>query len=116
MHTQANHAHVLTALCLHKKKHADITAMTLCNNTINPIQARFFCSSCGQGGGALCAPFDNHVPLLLTPYCLVFLIACPKLDHMAHFCFHGNRFKGFKVAERYFFYKNVKPKAMYKWQ
>ena len=35
-------------------------------------------------------PFENHVPLVLTAYCWVFLKACPKLDHMTHFGFHGN--------------------------
>ena len=30
-------------------------------------------------------PSENHVPLLLTPYCLVFLEAFLKLDHMTHF-------------------------------
>ena len=33
---------------------------------VNPIQARLFWSSCGQG--AHCAPFENHVPLVLTAY------------------------------------------------
>ena len=38
-------------------------------------------------------PFENHVPLVLTPYGLVFLKACQKLHHMTHSRFHGNRFK-----------------------
>ena len=31
--------------------------------------------------------------------------ACPKLDHMTNFGFHGNRFKCFKVAQMYFLQK-----------
>ena len=49
-------------------------------------------------------PFENHVPLVLTAYCSVFLKACPKLDHMymTHFCFHGNHFRCFKVPQSLF--------------
>ena len=57
-------------------------------------------SSCGQG--AHCAPFENHVSLVLTAYCKVFLKACPKLDHMTHFGFHGNCLGVFKVAQTLF--------------
>ena len=67
----------------------------------NPIQARLFLGSCGQGGtlcplrpgGHIVPPFENHVPLVLTAYCKVFLKACPMLDHMTHFGFHGNYVK-----------------------
>ena len=47
-------------------------------------------------------PFENYVPLVLTPYCLVFLKACPKLDHMMHFGFHGNHYECFKVTQSSF--------------
>ena len=50
----------------------------------------------------MCLPFENHVPLLLTPYGLVFLKACPKLAQMTHFRFHGNRLTCFKVAQSSF--------------
>ena len=46
--------------------------------------------------------FENRVPVVLTLYCLVFLKACQKLDDMTHFGFHGNCFKCFKLAQRYF--------------
>ena len=52
-------------------------------------------------------PFENDVPLVLTAYYYVFLKACPKLDHMAHFGLHGNCFRCFKVAQLSFFYKNL---------
>ena len=55
--------------------------------------------------GHIVPNFQNHVPLLLTPYCLVFQKACPKLNHMIHVHLHGNRFKCFKVAQRYFYAK-----------
>ena len=61
---------------------------------LNPIQARLFWSSCGQGGHIV-PPLENHVPLVLTAYCKVSLKACPKLDHMTHFGFHGNCFRCF---------------------
>ena len=48
-------------------------------------------------------PFENHVPLVLTASYFVFLKARPKLDHMTHFGFHGNRFRCFKVAQNSFF-------------
>ena len=74
------------------------SASNLVRIFLNLIQTRCFWSSCGQGEGTLCP----HVPLVLTACCYVFLKACPKLDHMTHFHFHGNRFKCFKVAQRYF--------------
>ena len=45
------------------------------------------------------SPFEKLVPLVLTAYYYVFLKACPKLDHMPHFGFHGNLFRCFKVAQ-----------------
>ena len=47
----------------------------------------FFLSSCGQGH--VVPPSENHVPPITIPYCLVFLKACPKLDDMTYFSFHG---------------------------
>ena len=38
-------------------------------------------------------PFENHVPLLLTPNCFSFSESLSKLDHMTYFGFHGNGFK-----------------------
>ena len=55
--------------------------------------------------------FENHVPLVLRPYNLVFLKVCPKLGHMTHFGFHGNRLKCCKVAQIYFFYKEAQTKG-----
>ena len=71
------------------------------------IQARLFARSCGQGG-AHCAPSENHILLALTSCWLIFLKACPRLDHMTHFGFHGNQVKCvFKVAQTSLFYKNL---------
>ena len=47
--------------------------------------------------GTLCPLVENHVPLVLTAYYLVFLKASPKLflkaypklDHRTHFGFHS---------------------------
>ena len=48
-------------------------------------------------------PVENRVPLVLTAYRQVFLKACPKLDHITHFGFHGNHVKcAFKVAQTSF--------------
>ena len=51
-------------------------------------------------------PSENHFALVLIAYCLVFLKACPKLDHMTHFGFHDNRVMCvFKVAQIFFLQK-----------
>ena len=81
---------------------------------LSPIQARLFGAPVARGH--IVPPFGNHGHLLPTPYSLVFLKAYRKLDYMTHFHFHGSRFKCLKVAQRYFFYKNLKQKALYKWQ
>ena len=52
----------------------------------------FFGTPVSRGWGEHCAShFEKHVPLVLTAYCLVFLKACPKRNHMTQFCFHGYR-------------------------
>ena len=38
------------------------------NAQVNAIQTRLFLCSCGQGGGLIVPPFENHVPLVLTDY------------------------------------------------
>ena len=48
---------------------------------INPIQARLFGAAVDRGH--IVAPFENHVPLVLTVYCSVILKAGPKLDQWA---------------------------------
>ena len=83
--------------------------------TFNPTQARLFLELVAMGRHIV-PPSENHVPLILTPYCLIFLKVCSMLDHLTHFGFHGNRFKCFKVALWYFFHKNLKLKTQYKLQ
>ena len=56
-------------------------------------------------GESIGTPFENHVPLLLILSCLVFLKACPKLDHMTHFSFHGNRFSVLRWLKVIFYTK-----------
>ena len=67
--------------------------MSPLSQALNPIQARLFLLL--WPGGTLCPPFENNVSLVLTAYYSVFLKACPKLDHMPHFGFHGNCFRIF---------------------
>ena len=69
---------------------------------LNPIQGRLFFELL-RPGGHIVLPFENHVPLVLTAYCEVFLKACPKLDHMTHFGFHGNWFRCFLGGSKLFF-------------
>ena len=61
--------------------------------------------------GYIVPPLENHVPLVLTAYCFVFLKDCPKLDQMTHFRFYRNRLRWLKGG----FLQNFKPKTMYKW-
>ena len=58
--------------------------------TTLPYRGQTFFGARVAREGHIVPPFENHVPLVLTPYCLVFLKACPKLNHMTHFGFHGN--------------------------
>ena len=61
-------------------------------------------------------PFENHVPVALTPYSKVLLKACPELDHMTHFGFQDNRLSVLiKVAQKYFSTK-ILNQRQYKWQ
>ena len=55
--------------------------------------------------GVILPPFENRVPLVLTPYCLLFWKACPKLDHMTHFGFYGNHFKCLRLLKGIFLQK-----------
>ena len=68
---------------------------------INPIQARLFIFA-PAARGHFVPPFENHVPLVLTAYFSVFLKACPKLNHMTHFGFHGNCLSVFKGPQKSF--------------
>ena len=58
-----------------------------------------------EARGYIVPPFENHVPLVLTAYCKVFLKACPKIDHRTDFGFHGNRLGVLKVTQKSFLQK-----------
>ena len=76
-------------------------------NALNHIQARLFGVPVAREGHIV-PPFENHVPLVLATYYSVSLKACPKLDHMTHFGFHGNHVRCvFEVAQTSFFFKNL---------
>ena len=77
-----------------------------CDHRLILFTQGFFGASVAREGHIVALPpFENYVPLVLTPYCLVFLKACPKLDHTTHFSFHGNCFRCFKVAQNSFVQK-----------
>ena len=48
-------------------------------------------------------PSENHAHLVLTAYCYVFLEACPKLDQMTNFGFHGKPFQVVLGCSKVFF-------------
>ena len=78
------------------------------NNSINPIQARLFWNSCGQG--AHCAPFWKPCSSCTNSLLFSFLKACPKLDQMTQFGFHGYRFKCFYGGSKVFFLQKLQTK------